>query len=290
MRDPFVLAHEGFYYLYGSTDPDIWRGPGIGFDVYVGAAPGIFTDFGQAQPAFRPPAGFWSQTNFWAPEVYPWNGDFIMFATFLPINGQRGTAVLRATSPLGPFLPFSTGPVTPPDWACLDGSLVIDQAGDPWMVFCHEWTQVGDGQICALRLTADLRAGIGQPQVLFSASQAGWSAPLAGRPAGGYVTDGPNLRYLSDGRLAMVWSSFDRAGRYAIGLALSDSGAVTGGWRQVERPLWDGDGGHGMVFADPDNRLFLAIHTPNASPNERPIFIGLNQTDAGLTPTGQVIR
>ena len=27
MRDPFVLLHEGTYYLYGSTDDNTWEGP-----------------------------------------------------------------------------------------------------------------------------------------------------------------------------------------------------------------------------------------------------------------------
>lgn len=34
IRDPFVLpvAATGEYYLFGSTDKNIWSGPGQGFD------------------------------------------------------------------------------------------------------------------------------------------------------------------------------------------------------------------------------------------------------------------
>ena len=290
IRDPYLLVHDGSYYLYGSTDPDIWRGPGIGFDVYAGAAPGVFTKFEPAAPAFRPPAGFWSHTNFWAPEVYFFADSFMMFATFKPDEGRRGTAVLRADSPLGPFRPLSDGPVTPPDWECLDGTLFVDDAGTPWMVFCHEWQQVGDGQICAMRLTADLSAAISEPQLLFTASQAPWAAPLANRAPGSYVTDGPNLRRLGDGTLAMLWSSFDAAGDYCLGVATSQSGAVLGPWRQSAQPLCGGDAGHGMFFESLDGRLYLAVHGPNDTPNERATFIGLAETDGGLAPTGEVIR
>jgi len=289
IRDPFVLTHEGFYYLYGSTDPDIWRGPGIGFDVYRGAAPGVFDDFEPAAPAFRPPDGFWSHTNFWAPEVYFRDGVFVMFATFKPDAGRRGTAVLTASSPLGPFVPLSDGPVTPPDWECLDGTLFIDDGGDPWMVFCHEWQQVGDGQICAMRLTPDLRAAGSDPEVLFTASQAPWAAPLANRAPGSYVTDGPNLRRLDDGSLAMLWSSFDARGQYCLGVATSANGDLMGPWQQSAQPLYDDDAGHGMIFESFDGRLYLAVHSPNDTPNERARFVGLTQKDGTLTLTGDVI-
>ena len=51
MRDPFLLVEDGTYYLFGSTDPDIWRAPGVGFDVYRGTAPGVFTRFEGPFPA-----------------------------------------------------------------------------------------------------------------------------------------------------------------------------------------------------------------------------------------------
>ena len=35
IRDPFVLVHEGKYYLYGTRGATCW-GPATGFDVYFG--------------------------------------------------------------------------------------------------------------------------------------------------------------------------------------------------------------------------------------------------------------
>jgi len=37
IRDPFVLPvkDEMRYYLYGTTDSDPWKAPGIGFDAYI---------------------------------------------------------------------------------------------------------------------------------------------------------------------------------------------------------------------------------------------------------------
>ena len=286
IRDPFVLREGSTNYLFGSTDPDIWRAPGVGFDVY--RSTDALTDFEGPFPAFRPPAGFWSATNFWAPEVYQHAGAYHMFATFKPIDGRRGTAVLRSESVIGPYLPLSDGPVTPSQWECLDGTLHVDAAG-PWMVFCHEWTQVGDGQICALPLADDLSRAVGEPRVLFTASQAPWSAPLSGRAPGSYVTDGPYVVRHPAGALLIVWSSFGDRGQYCIGVARSASGDLGGPWEQEDRPLYESDGGHGMVFSDADDRLWLAIHTPNQTPDERAIFVGVRFTDDSLATTGQVI-
>jgi len=286
LRDPFVFTDQDTYYLFGSTDKDIWRSDGVGFDVY--RAVGQYREFEGPFPAFRPPAGFWSKKNFWAPEVYAYAGAYYMFATFLPVEGCRGTAVLRSESVMGPYLPHSNGPVTPNGWECLDGTLYIDDQGQPWMVFCHEWTQVGDGQICAVRLAEDLSRSVGEPQILFTASSASWAAPLKKRAPGSYVTDGPDVVRHRSGKLLIVWSSFGEDGNYCIGVA-SSPGGLDGPWTQCDHPLFESDGGHGMVFSTHDGSLYLAIHTPNKTPNERPIFVGLRETNEGLQETGAII-
>jgi hypothetical protein len=67
-------------------------------------------------------------------------------------------------------------------------------------------------------------------------------------------------------------------------------GGIDGPCRQRERPLYEADGGHGMLFTAPDGTLYLAIHTPNATPDERPIFVEIAETDDGLIATENVIR
>src|SRR5690606_17118916 len=81
IRDPFVLTlpGHGASFLFGSTDPDIWRAPATGFDCYRSTD---LENWDGPIAAFRPPAGFWSDRNFWAPEVHESGGRFYMFATF----------------------------------------------------------------------------------------------------------------------------------------------------------------------------------------------------------------
>lgn len=271
IRDPFVLPilEERRYYLFGTTDKNCWEGPANGFDVYFSTD---LENWSGPFPAFRPDPDFWADRNFWAPEVYYYNGKYYMFASFKSECKCRGTQVLISESPLGPFTPFSDGPVTPEDWGCLDGTFYIDREGNPWMVFCHEWVQVGDGEMQAIPLTKDLRSAAGEPVFLFRASDAPWVRSFGEAGSGNYVTDGPFMHRTAEGELLIIWSSFTEKG-YAVGTAHSLSGEIQGPWKHDEVPLINKDGGHGMLFWTFEGELRLSIHTPNQTPFERPVFL-----------------
>jgi hypothetical protein len=281
IRDPFLVADPatGLHYLFGSTDRDIWSGPGTGFDAYRSAD--LATWEGPFE-AFRAAPGFWGTTQFWAPEVHRFAGRWFMFATFADADGRRGTQILVADLLPGPFLPWSDGPVTPRGWQCLDGTLYVDRDGDPWIVFCHEWTQLGDGAVVAQRLSADLARAVGKPITLFHATAAPWTRAMPGAKTGSgspaYVTDGPFLFRLDDGTLAMLWSGFGEHG-YALGVAVSAGGDIAGPWSQRAEPLWSEDGGHGMVLRLADGGLALTLHQPNTTPDERAVIHRLIQRD-----------
>lgn len=268
IRDPFVLVHGGKYYLYGTRGETCW-GPADGFDVYVGQD---LKNWEGPIVCFHNDGSFWADRNYWAPEVHCVNGAFYMFASFKSDSRRRGTAILRALSPLGPFEPWSEGPVTPEDWECLDGTFYASPDGTPYMVFCHEWVQAGDGEIHAMKLTKDLRAPAGEPFLLFRASEAPWCRQVhhsSGQD--GYVTDGPFLWRKEDGTLLCLWSGFSETG-YAQGLAVSDNGDIDGHFTQLP-PLFPEDGGHGMLFRTLEGELLLALHSPNKHLLERPRFI-----------------
>lgn len=277
IRDPFVLVHEGRYYLYGTRGATCW-GPADGFDVYVSRD---LSEWDGPRACFHNDGGFWADRDYWAPEVHAYGGAFYMFASFKGEGMNRGTAILRADKPLGPFEPWSDGPVTPRDWMCLDGTFHLDGGGRPWTVFCHEWVQAGDGTVCAMPLTGDLRRADGDPVVLFRASDATWKRKLRhSSGVEGYVTDGPFLWRLSGGALACLWAGFSDSG-YTEAQAISDTGSIRGPWRQVD-PLFMADGGHGMLFRALDGRLLLTLHSPNEHLRERPVFVEVEERNGML--------
>lgn len=109
IRDPFLLTcdAEGQYFLFGSTDEDVWNGPGVGFDCYRSDD---LEEWAGPIPAFRPPPGFWADRNFWAPEVHRYQGRFYMLASFKAEGRPRGTQILVADRPEGPYPPCGESP------------------------------------------------------------------------------------------------------------------------------------------------------------------------------------
>ncbi|HHV09669.1 MAG TPA: family 43 glycosylhydrolase [Clostridiales bacterium] len=280
ISDPFVLPANGKYYIYGTRGATRWTA-GTGFDCYVSDD---LKNWSEPVEIFHKPEGFWADKSCWAPEVYLYNGAYYMFATFKDTTKFGGTAILRADTPLGPFQEHSVRQVTPEDWECLDGTFYVSPDGIPYMIFVHEWVQISDGQVCAVRLSPDLRKAVGEPFTLFSASEAtGWIIPhfQKNRPGAHYVSDGPFVHRMETGRLLILWSSFGKKG-YTEAIAYSDNGDITGRWSQEEKLIFEKDGGHGMIFKDYSGRLYLTLHTPNETLRERPVFYELKEEDGTL--------
>ena len=274
LRDPFVLTHGGKYYLYGTRGATGW-GDADGFDVFIGDD---LENWEGPFEIFHNDGTFWADKHYWAPEVHEYRGDFYLFASFKKDGVCRGTQVLKAKSPVGPFLPHSDGPVTPRAWDCLDGTLYISKTQKPYMVFCHEWSQVKDGKMCAVALSDDLKTAAGKPFLLFKASEQPNVQPYDGD---GYITDGPFLHRLKNGKLLMIWSTKGVQG-YCVAAATSDNEEIDGKWTLSKDLIFEKDGGHGMIFTALDNQLYITLHAPNETPKERPCFYKLGETENSL--------
>ena len=288
IRDPFVLPlqDEKRYCLYGTTDTDPWKAPGIGFDTYISEN---LEEWEGPYPVFRPRLGFWASHNFWAPEVYKYRESYYMFASFKSPEHERATQILRATVPFGPFLVHSNEPVTPSGWECLDGTF-WEEEGQPWLVFSREWIEVNDGEIWAAPLSIDLDRLEAEPILLFRGSDASWTKKMKRRDGSGLedarVTDGPFLYRSKSGTLFMLWSSIGESG-YAMGYARSQSGKLIGPWLQESKPLVEGGRGHGMIFCGLDEKTYLAYHFPNETPYERFHYREIELSDSNIVLIGE---
>lgn len=274
IRDPFILTDtvEGRYYMYRTSDSIDSNGKiRGGVEVFMSRD---LENWEGPKTVMRIPDGNALTGTVWAPEVHAYNGQYYLFAT---INSDikwkksqpgwgdftlRGTQIFHSTSPEGPFVPFDKFPHTP-DMMALDGTLWVED-GKPYMVYCHEWVELGDGTMELIELTPDLSKTIVPSKVLFNGSAPEWSTgmqPSPGSPRG-YVTDGCYLYRTGKGKLLMIWSSFGKDG-YAIGIAESATGSVKGPWIQHEKPFFPDNGGHGMIFKTLSGDLCLILHQPN---------------------------
>ena len=293
--DPFILpdASDHTYYMY-STGGGGRVMSRASKDLVNWTEPFVVMEF---------PATHWAgdRAASWAAEVHKYRGKYYLFTTShtretmvsLPGRGDiphRATQIYVADSPRGPFRDFTGGkPHTPWDWAALDGTLWIED-GIPYMVFCHEWLQTVDGTMELVRLPDDLGVPTEAPVTLFKASDAPWSGEMLelgektnGMDIGGNVTDGPWVFRTQTGRLGMLWSSWGKE-RYAIGVAWSTSGSVKDPWIQEEKPLFEDNGGHGMLFRTFDGELKICMHWTDQRderPGRRPVIRGID--DSGDT-------
>lgn len=276
IRDPYILpdTKTNTYYMYRSGTVRGENGIELG-GVEVFKSKDLKNWEGPVQ-VFTVPANNWITGRVWAPEVHEYKGKYYLFATLNSTiqwkkkqNGWadytfRGTQIFHADSPEGPFLPFDLTPHTPMDRMALDGTLWVEN-GIPYMIYCHEWVQITDGTMELVRLKDDLSAPVGNSLTLFCASAADWStgskheAPL---PTS-YVTDGCFLYTTKTGKLLMIWSSFMN-GEYALGIAESTTGKVTGPWTQSKTPLFTKNSGHGMIFKSFEGKLYITFHGPNS--------------------------
>ena len=286
IRDPFVLAEDGVYYLYESKP---WNG---GRGVFVRRSADL-EHWTEKQPVMRVAENV-PVRKVWAPEVHKYKGAYYLFVTLTlekdsyPIarlvEGRekfiepRGTWVYRADKPTGPFEPVKNGPVPPQDWMTLDGTLYVED-GQPYMVFCHEWCQMKDGRMCYAPLAPDFASFTAAPTTMFTASEAMKGA--------GVVTDGPFLyRSPKNGALYMIWSNtVRRNGKkdpdYCVFVRRSAGGKIAGPWTKDDL-LFSADGGHGMIFRAFDGRLMLTLHQPNITPDERMALFEIEDTGATL--------
>ena len=266
IRDPFILTDReaGCYYMYGTTDLEegtLHAEPRFSvyksYDLESFEEPKVIFD-GKEQ-------GFWATRDFWAAEVHKYNGRYYLFGSCKAEGKCRTTEIFVSDTPDGRFVPVSEKRITPKGWECLDGTFFVE-GGVPYMVFSHEWVQVGDGEIWAVELLPDLSDTANEPFMLFRASDNPSVSELE-PGAGNYVTDGPFL-YREADKVKMIWSSFYE-GRYLVLEAESDS--ILGEWRHGGS-RFDFDGGHAMIFETLEGRRMISLHSPNTAGLERATF------------------
>lgn len=270
--DPFVLRAGDAYYAYSTN--------GGGGDIQIASSPDLreWSLVGNAL-AGLPRWGAANRT--WAPAVLPRLGPFgAYYVLFYTVGGRnRPSCISRAvsTSPAGPFVDDSTGPlVCPAHGDAIDPSPVVD--GDtPYLTW-----RGADAGIWSQPLAVDGLSLAGDPHALVSPDQA-WEHG---------VVEGPSM-VISGGRSYLFYSGAKWSGRdYAVGYALCDT--PIGPCRKPQpAPVFSsqdaiaGPGGQ-EFFTDAAGRLWMAYHAytePNVGyPNSRRLHLLPVDFDTAGTP------
>lgn len=262
LSDPAILSDTATmtYYMTGtggmlwtSRDLRLWDGP-----------------FAIAQT--DPEGWMGPRPMIWAAELHQYKGKYYYFATFTNRDKvsceyrgrkieRRASQVLVADSARGPYRPFGDAAYLPADRPTLDGTFWVDSDGLPYMVFCGEWLANWNGTIEKIQLKEDLSGVVGEPSILFRASDSPWSREREdGRVTFNKVTDGPWLFRTGTGRLGMLWTSWIYKD-YTQGVAYSLTGTLDGPWMQEPEPITPPNYGHSMLFRTFDGRWMMSVHS-----------------------------
>ncbi len=246
--DPYViLASDGHYYMYGTG------GVENGFGCYMSDDLVNWEYQGAVYQGNTPES--WTESCFWAPEVYERDGKFYMFfsanwkknPTAELENFRIGVAV--SDSPTGPFKEVSDGPLFDPGYPIIDANVFFDEDGRCYMYYsrcCYkhpvesevaQWAkekglfdEIEESWIYGVEIAPDFTRVIGEPVLLMCPPykmddpQTEWeSRSVTAGEANRRWTEGSFL-IKRDGIYYMMYSAnFFGGENYAVGYATSDS-------------------------------------------------------------------
>ena len=289
VRDPYIVAHEGKYYLYSST---VINDQMSDRAVYVYVSDDCHT-WQAPKPIFTIPADFWADEELWASEVHLYRGKFYLFVSIREkgktgLFCRRGTQIAVCDTPDGSFVPIADRAATPLTQSCIDGTLYVEN-DVPYIVYSHDWpdnfqpeSKSFVGEICAQQLSKDLAEPVGEPFLLFASNRVPRSAAaptkieIESKPYIRYGSDAPFLSRMQNGSLLLTWSPLP-AGNYVVFAAVSQNGSIHGKWEHLDTPIYDKNGGHAMFFNDFDGTRKMCIHCPERSPDERALILTVEE-------------
>ena len=270
--DPHIIKANGEYFAFATGGP-------IGFNVWRSADLKTFTK----EKAMKKIE--WVSGDYWAPEVYEVNGKYVMFFTGRwKENGSLRIGVAMSEQPQGPYEDAIGGPLFDFGYAAIDGTLVYDSEGTPYMIYsrdCSENVVNGnhESHLYGVQLASDLCAVVGEA-VPLTTPDTPWELN-----SGDYRWNEGPFVLSREGKYYLYYSANGYAQKeYAVGVAVADHpmGPYV---KQENNPILnyiEKDGsvlvsgpGHNSFFTVEDE-LFTSYHThtyPAAPSGNRQIAI-----------------
>lgn len=253
-KDIYYMTGDGGY-LWRSTDMRVWEGP---FDVL--------------RPSQASLVGTGAVVA--SPEIHKYKGRYYYMATFVQpevvIDTVAGKPVLRTSCEIfasdsitGPYEQLTAEkPLLAPDYMAVHPTFCEDELNVGYLIYNNAAEQSGNATVQIIRLGRNLDVQVGEPYVMFSASQNVWSSAVA---ENGEKSYSPVMRapFMFDTRGGELGILFDTAidGASAIGVAYTEKGhGLNGPWHIEPQPLLTGNVGGPMLFKDYDGTLVMALH------------------------------
>jgi beta-xylosidase len=270
--DPFILFHQGTYYLYATSFID-------GFYVWTSKD---LQSWSKPTIAYQKNNGSFGNSDFWAPEVIYHQGRFIMhYSARMAANQSLRIGVAVSDHPLGPFIDvYDQQPMFDLGYAVIDGHVFIDH-GVRYFYFsrdCSEYVVEGrhESHLYVATLTEDFTALTSEPKPMLKPEQT-WET-ITGEWR---WNEGPFVTKHNDTFYLMYSSGFYASSTYGIGYATSKSplGPFT---KAAENPILKtipsviSGPGHNCLFLGHDQQLYSAyhVHTYYEQPShDRQVFI-----------------
>ena len=267
--DPFVLLHDGTYYLYATSASD-------GFKHWTSHN---LSEWEEQGYAFRKTGDSWGKESFWAPEVIYYQGRFYMIYS---ASGEtaygKGMRICLAVSdsPGGPFKDLHA-PLFDLGFSCIDGHVYVDgekpylyfemvgAVGEHWKGQGYLW-----GMVMGVELSRDLSTLLREPTLCLYTSQ-DWEGPNSMKARS---NEGMTV-FKNNGTYYMTYSGNHYADpNYGVGYAVSDR--PLGMWMKYEKnPILKQDltigvsgPGHNSIVRSPDGKEWFIVYHSHANPGK----------------------
>jgi len=269
MGDPFILQYEDRFYLYGTTSS------GEGFKCWSSHN---LLDWQEEGYVYRKSKNTWGDSNFWAPEVYLYNGEFYMAYSSKGKDKNNDRMLLclaKSQTPTGPFVDLYA-PWFDMGFSCIDAHIFFDDDQQIYLYFDRvgyegKWP---NGYMYGLIYCMELDKTL-QPMsdtVFCSQAEQEWEHPLSMHSR---CNEGCSILKYGD-KYYMTYSANHYADPY-YGIGYSTAPAPLGPWIKSEaNPLVGMNEqagifgpGHNSFFYSPDSlELFMVYHTHVSKENK----------------------
>lgn len=210
--DPFLLHHDGTYYIYCTKENDLELIGHNGFDTVIDGIDGFEVHTSkdlvnwQCQGYCLKKQDAVGEKWFWAPEVYYYKGKFYML-----YSAEEHMAIAVSDSPLGPFVAHAQGWLRP--GKSIDGHLMFDDDGNIYLYYVR--LDCGN-QIFVAKMSDDLKKIEQEYEELLIDAQEPWETVDCRVAEGPYVLKRNGKYYLT------YSANHTRCKDYAMGYAVAD--------------------------------------------------------------------